>query len=183
MSYSKFLLLSVLSASITACSESPSQQSSSDLGAADQQPVAASSLSNGYKKPGAPIRFSSDYSGNTTPGQSQQVKLSFTALADGVMTISIQNKDNILAGGPIEQSQAVKSGTAMMVPVEIVATDSGKYYLNIQSRLSSNGKEQSRAFALPVYVGDWKSVEERSNKTQAAEGNVIIMEAKETSTK
>lgn len=177
MKYSNFLIL-LASTLIMACSKSPEPQKQS--GVTDQLPITAQKLSKGYKKPGAPIRFASDYSGSSVQGVTQQIKLSFTALADGIMTMSINSKDNMIVGGQIEQSQPVSSGNTIVIPVEILALDQGKYYINIHSRLSSNGHNKSRAFALPVYVGDWKVAVIQTNKIQAPEGNVIIMKAKET---
>ena len=93
MNYSQIALISLLTLLVGACSQQPAPSKTVMETVTKKETVAASTLSQGYRKPGAAIRFSSDYSGSSVPGQVDRVELSFTAQVDGVLTVRIRAKE------------------------------------------------------------------------------------------
>ncbi|PCJ20786.1 MAG: hypothetical protein COB04_03680 [Gammaproteobacteria bacterium] len=141
-------------------------------------------------KPGAPIRFASNYDGIMALDVVESVDLRLTAQADGELRVVVSARDDILVGdNALERVEQVVAGQTIIVPVSMQASTAGKYYLNIHTSITLDNRTQHRAFALAVHAGAWKkamnerAIEQgRQSKTSHDGREIMVMQAAETVT-
>lgn len=156
-----------------------------DKSAAADQPEAVIRRTS---KPSAPILFASTYDGAMDEGVLEQFELQLTAKTEGELRIRVLSPEGLLEGGQgIEVVESVLAGQTVSVPVEVFASNAGKYYLTVEARLSHDGMRNDKAFALALYVGAWNQAVDRKLtddnylKSESTE-NVIVLPVTETVT-
>jgi len=181
MKHQSILILSLLWISLGACAQPPLSENAADQNHARHELTGAKqSVARPYRKPGAAIDFTSDYRGSSTLGEVDTIEFSFTSVHAGLLVVSLRSKDLVMTAGDVEQSQVVEAGETVRIPVDVLMSAAGKYYINMLATIEIEGKRSARAFALPLYAGDWAAAKNRQQKALPSEGNVIIMQALES---
>ncbi|WP_284285192.1 hypothetical protein [Marinibactrum halimedae] len=139
------------------------------------------SASEGYMKPGAGVTFTNDYDGKSNPGVMESFTLSAKLLqpVDNVQ-FSISSPDNILVGGEIQYSEVSPQSNTIEIPISVLSSEEGRYYLNVQVVTNASGYQSSRAHAVKVVFGNPPAMKSKTVHTTADGESIVIMEAQET---
>lgn len=166
----KLLIVPVLATSISV--SSPQKVSAPAL-------VKGSSIGK-YAKPGAPvdIRYTTQ---NVEAGESSEVNIVFTtSVRSGNMYVKIRTDRELLSVKSFENYRRFKldeNRSAYPLQLFMTAEKDGVYYIKL---LVDMGEQGSRAFAVPVYIGEGrvKKAKAPMHKTVSGE-NISVSKAVE----
>lgn len=134
-------------------------------------------------KPSAPILLSHDYDGVSHVGEIENFSLTITSAEAGTLSVTVTSKDDLLTTGTIDQQQTVTAQEPMQVPVSLSVPQNGKYYLSINTTLttnnSANQSAQSKAFSIAISTPE-NTQEKISDDSEKSKPSIKIFEAEET---
>lgn len=136
-------------------------------------------------KPSAPIDLRHALQGEPTVGRPLTIELEITSrVAADDLRIEVAPNDDALALVSVTGPQFdASAGSRYTRRVVVVPRDDGHYYLTVIATLVRNGVPQSRAFSVPVRVGDAASAGAHARVETDASGRPLIsLPAVETTT-
>ncbi len=139
-------------------------------------------------KPGASVMLNADVTEGLTAGNTGTANITFNeGYPSGKLTVTASAKDGLsVLGGEASTSFNMTDATTHTWRVDFVAETDGVHYLNVIAEAEPlRGPTQSRAHAIRVEVGDWKSVqaEREAAKPMVMQSDgemAIMMQAEET---
>ena len=134
-----------------------------------------------YQKPGANIRLSHNYDGQTALGESENIQLIFSEqYASGQLNIRLKPDTALLLEPATEDFVfSLADGNTHLIELAVSTISSGKHLLNIFASVrDETGRISNRILAIAFYVGDEHSAQD---KTQAPSSNesVIVLPSQE----
>lgn len=135
-----------------------------------------------YQKPGANIRLSHNYDGQTAAGETETIELTFTEqYSSGQMYVRLKPDAPLSIEPAVEDFVfSLEDVNSHSIQLSISAKSAGKHLLNIfASVMDNSGKPRNRIMAVAFYVGDNN---QRQSKPQAPEptDRVIILPSQES---
>ena len=162
------LLLPALVTSISTAS--PAQRSGPTA-------VKGSSLGK-YAKPGAPvdIRYTTQ---NVEAGESSEVNITLmTSVTFGSMHVKIRTDKDLTFVKPVKSNMTFKldeNSSAYPLQLFMTAEKEGVYYIKLLVHIEGQG---SRAFAVPVYIGEGRVKKAKASVQKTASGeNISVSKA------
>ncbi|MEQ9566355.1 MAG: hypothetical protein ACFHHU_14625 [Porticoccaceae bacterium] len=135
-----------------------------------------------YQKPGAAVRFDHNYSGQTEPGEMENIVLTFAeAYEAGTMSISVDADQGLVYELASPQVFDLQSADSHQLEVSLSAPSEGRYYLRIFAEvLLPDGQMDRRVFGLALQVGapqDKAISSDKKTDTDFRGGELILLPA------
>lgn len=139
-------------------------------------------------KPGASVVFSDPDPTVMTRGNTAVIEVTLNeGYPSGTLTLTATGEAGLSVLGGLAQTEFDMAGrTTHTWRVDVVAEADGVHYLNLLATADpKEGIPQSRAHAMRVEVGNWKTVEDERQAAKTLEATpsgemIVILEAEET---
>ena len=139
-------------------------------------------------KPGASVTFSETVTQDLDIGDSGFAMLTINeGYPSGLLTLTATGDHGVsIPGGASSTQLNMADGTRHSWRIDFSAETEGVHYLNIVAEAApSDGLVQSRAYAIRIEVGDWKTVQAEQDAAKPmemqADGEMaVLMQAEET---
>jgi len=180
--------LFAVSLALVACaapaSNEASVQTQATQSAVNEKPTVTLGPSISTIKPGAAVSFSHETSGPVQVGGNGYVTLTINeGYPTGTLSLLASSDDGLdVAGTSASTTLNASDGTTHSWRVDFRGEADGVHYLNVMAMADTG---ERRSYAIPIQVGDWKSVEDARKAAkpmqEQADGEMaIILEAQET---
>ena len=134
-----------------------------------------------YAKPGAPVDITYT-SQNVEVGESAEVNIDLsTSIQTGTMSVKIKMDKQLTAGQKIDKNISFtleKNTNIYPLKMSVSAEADGVYYIKLLVTIKGKG---SRAFAVPVYIGEGRVKKSKVSVQKTASGeNISVSKAVES---
>ncbi len=174
----------VLAACAAPATNDVSVQPEATLYAATEKPAAKLGPAISTIKPGASVSFSHETSGPVQVGGNGYVTLTINeGYSTGMLSLVASSDEGLeVAGTSASTTLNASDGTTHSWRIDFRGQADGLHYLNVKAMADTG---ERRGYAVPIQVGDWKSVEDARKAAkpmqEQADGEMaIILEAEET---
>ncbi len=148
---------------------------------ASEPTVIKGSSTGKYAKPGAPvdIRYTTQ---NVEAGESSEVNITLiTSVTFGSMHVNIRTDKDLTFIKPVESNMTFKldeNNSVYPLQLFMTAQKDGVYYIKLLVHIDKQG---SRAFAVPVYIGEGRVKKAKTSVQKTASGeNISVSKAVES---
>ena len=142
-------------------------------------------IDQSYQKPGANIRLSHNYDGQTALGESENIQLVLSEqYASGQLYVRLKADPELLIAPATEDFVfLMDDATTHSIDLNVSAVSLGKYLLNIFASVrDETGRVSNRIMAVAFYVGDKQSPQSKPRATSSSESeSVIVLPSQERS--
>ncbi len=180
-----FLIIGTACAISTACTSNMTAENN----VVDKSEAVIAPIDSSYAKPGAAVRMVHNYSGQSTPGSIENIRVSFiNEHPNSKMTVTVSNSPDIRLFDDIRQHRfeniAQKRGD---IDVQFSTQSKSPQALNFVTTIElEDGQVWRRAHSIPVNAGKSGAFGKTTDKSVApanvSSDGVIVMEAEETIT-
>lgn len=135
-----------------------------------------------YQKPGANIRLSHNYDGNTVAGEVENIQLTFSEqYTSGQIYIRLKPEASLsIEPATREFSFSMDNQNLHTIELSISASTEGKHLLNLfASVVDETGRVRNRIMAVAFYVGD-NEVKQSNPQVPTSNDKVIILPSLES---
>ena len=141
-----------------------------------------SNSQSNYQKPGANIRLSHNYDGQTALGETETIELTFNEqYLYGQLYLRLKPDASLSIKPAVEDFVfSMEDESSHSIKLSITANSAGKHLLNIfASVMDKSGRPRNRVMAVAIYVSDGNH---RQSKPQASSptDKVIILPSEES---
>lgn len=178
-----WLLMSMF---VVACSnESTTTQLEADKSPVAEQPhTTLKNAADHHKthrgKPGAEVSLRENIVHRLEPGVDADVTLELSAsYSEGDMTVTLAGSDGLhIVGGETHYTFSLSETGHYSMPLRLLATEAGRYYIHMQVAVNHQGRQTMRALSAIVQVGSEAPSDSRQKAGNA--DDVIPLPAQET---
>lgn len=128
---------------------------------------------------GSAVRFSNNYDGFSELGQQETFEIDLIAHVNGILNVRLTSEAGVIEETETYISKSVSAGENLSIPVTIRLSNSGKFYINIQTDLEVNGRQQRSVFVVAVRTTSNKENQNKSYNAFQERPDVIVMPAQE----
>ena len=132
-------------------------------------------------KPGADVSLTANVIHRLEPGEDGDVVVELSAPhQDGEMTVTLAASEGLhIVDGGLNYTFALSGENSYNLPLRVMATEAGRYYIHLQVVVTQQGRQRARALAVIVQVGPESVINNRLQKADSSEA-VIPLPAQES---
>lgn len=171
-----YILISILASTLFLTGMStPLDHASSDANNEDTQQVTSHKHSDktaiSYTKPHAGIDLRYTQPGPLQPGETMTLELNLSSrMAGDLLRVRIAHDNGLQMNSAAEHEFTTSQGMTHTLPVSFTALQQGRFHIDVLASLRVDGKFQSRAFSIPLNVGDPASYKPANDSKPLPEG-------------
>jgi len=142
----------------------------------DEMPAASeqkhsSKTSSGYTKPHAGIDLRYTKPGPVQPGETVTLELNLSSrMPGGLMRVRIRHDSRLQMNSAANHEFSTSQGRTHSLPISFTALQEGRLHIDVLVSVQEDGRLQSRAFSIPLNVGEPASYKPADDSKPLPEG-------------
>lgn len=173
---SKYTLIGILASTLLLTGmSSPLDHATTDMNSEDTQQATEHNHSDktttGYTKPHAGIDLHYAEPGPLQPGETLNLELNLSSrIAGDLLRVRITHDIGLQMNSAAEHEFSTSQGMSHSLPVSFTALQKGRLHIDVLVSVRVDGHFQSRAFSIPLNVGDPASYKSADDSQPLPEG-------------